>query len=357
LKCEELYTIAWLKNKNVNKVAMLFDKKILLIGNYNYAIGGISSQIELLSDHLNNEGYSSNIFSLKATFLRRIFLFFKLIYIGKHYNIFHIHGCSNRGFLPIIYGVIVGKMLHKKLIITYHGGGAYFFFKKHPKFIRYFLLKADKVTVMSGYLKKIFAEFDIPCIVIPNILKMENIKVRKRVVINPNFISIRNLTPIYNVMCVVKAFEIVKSNISSATLTILGTGECLENIEAYIKKNSIKDVLIVGLVPNTEIYKWLDKSDISLFSPLIDNMPISILESFNAGLLVISSNVGGIPYMVIDGKTGYLFESDNEKKLAEKMLLAIENQEVSKKIIINASQELKKYYWENLKDMVIKLYS
>ena len=94
-----------------------------------------------------------------------------------------------------------------------------------------------------------------------------------------------------------------------------------------------------------------------LSSPRIDNMPVSILEAFNAGLLVISSNVGGVPYMVEDGVNGLLFESDNHEMLARKMFEAIENPEKSKEMIRNAKSCVNDYSWGKVKDKLFKTYN
>ena len=87
-----------------------------------------------------------------------------------------------------------------------------------------------------------------------------------------------------------------------------------------------------------------------------DNMPVSLLEAMNTGLLVISSRVGGVPYMIEEGKTGVLFESDNANELAQKMLWALEHQEEVKYIIANAQADVQKYSWEHVKQQLIDVY-
>jgi glycosyltransferase involved in cell wall biosynthesis len=85
-------------------------------------------------------------------------------------------------------------------------------------------------------------------------------------------------------------------------------------------------------------------------------MPVSVLEAMNAGLLVISSRVGGVPYMINEDKSGLLFESDNADELAEKMLWALEHPEEVKQIITQAQIEVQKYSWENIRQQLMKLY-
>ncbi len=60
--------------------------------------------------------------------------------------------------------------------------------------------------------------------------------------------------------------------------------------------------------------------------------------------------------MIDDGETGLLFESDNHEELAQKMLWAVDNQDVAKKLIVKAHQEVKKYRWKNTKDKLYDTY-
>jgi glycosyltransferase involved in cell wall biosynthesis len=50
-----------------------------------------------------------------------------------------------------------------------------------------------------------------------------------------------------------------------------------------------------------------------------DNSPLAVFESMALGKPVIASRIGGIPELVIDGRTGFLFEPGNFRELAEKI--------------------------------------
>lgn len=331
--------------------------KILLIGNYVKGGGGISVQIDLLHKFLNSEeDYSADIFSLKASVFKRICLFFSLLKSAYKYDSLHIHGCSNWGFLPIVYGVIIGRIFSKKTIVTYHGGGAEAFFKSNTTIVKFFLKQADVVIVLSGFLKKIFDNYNISNIVIPNILEFRDNQYVKRRSISPKYISIRSLSQIYNIKCILKAFKIVISKYEDATLTLLGDGDQKEELKRFVTENQIKNVFFLGSVPNSEVYSHLNIADILVSSPLIDNMPVSLLEAFNAGLLVISSRVGGVPYMVSEAITGYMFETDNENELAAKMILGVSNPQKTLSIIANAKADVSKYNWKSVKQSLLNCY-
>ena len=93
-----------------------------------------------------------------------------------------------------------------------------------------------------------------------------------------------------------------------------------------------------------------------LSSPKSDNMPVSLLEARNAGLLVISSRVGGVPYMMTDCTDGLLFESDNEKELADKMLWALNHQAEALELAKQGHRNTTQYLWSSVRDKILAAY-
>ena len=330
--------------------------KILLISNYKRGVGGINAQVDLLQQFINQEdGWHADIFSTKGNLIRRCIAFFKLLCKARRYDIVHIHACSYWGMVPAVFGIIAGKLWHKRTIITYHGGEAKEYFAKNAAFVRRWLGRADEVIVLSGFLKEIFDQHQIPCVVIPNIVVLRP-QTEHTTTVAPNFISIRHLEPLYNILCVLQAYEQVLKQYQEASLDILGQGSMRAELEAYVQEHNLTAVRFIGQVPNNKIYDYFAKASIMLSAPKIDNMPVSLLEAMNAGLLVISSRVGGVPYMIEDGKTGLLFESDNSEDMAAKMIWALEHPQEVNTMILNAQGEVQKYSWSNVKPLLFKIY-
>ena len=330
--------------------------RILLLSKYQRGVGGINAQVDLLHAYLNQEdGIKADIFSTKGNPLKRVWQMFKLLCCARKYDVLHIHACSYWGMVPAVMGVIAGKIWKNRIVITYHGGEAREYFAKHITFVKRWLGRANQIIVLSGFLKNIFEQYDIPCEVIPNIVVLQPQQQREHD-IAPRFISIRHLEPLYNIPCILQAYEQVLKAYPNATLDILGKGSMREQLEQYVEDNRLTSVRFVGQVPNQQIYEYLDKADIMLSASRADNMPVSLLEAMNAGLLVISSRVGGVPYMIEDGKTGLLFESGETKELAEKMIWAIEHPTEVNNIIASAQKNVQKYSWVSVKENLMKVY-
>lgn len=330
--------------------------KILLIANYEEGVGGISVQVKLQRDLLRGDGHVCDILSTKGSVAKRIKAVFVLLSKCRKYEVFHIHACSDRGFLPAILGINIGRLLKKRIVLTFHGGGAEGFFRRKEKFVKRYLTRTSANIVLSGFIGCVFDRYGIPYTVIPNILVADGSIFRARTEIRPRYIGIRSLTDTYNIKCTLKAFAIVLEKYPDARLTLLGGGPLKADLEQFVADHQIQNVTFVGQVPNTEISRYLDEADIMVSSPRFDNMPVSVLEGFRAGLLVISSNVGGVPYMIEDGRNGLLFESDNDRQMAEKMLAAVEDPDATRRMIANARQSLEDYRWENCREKLLALY-
>ena len=326
--------------------------KILFICNYKPGVGGISGQVEALQRHLREEGHSADIFSTKGTVIERLCMPYELKKAVRNYDVIHIHCCSGWGFLPAVVGVNATKREGKRTVLTYHGGGAGTFFAKHEKLIKKWLLRTDANIVLSGFLGSVFDKYSIPYTIIPNIIELDSSLYRERTSIKPDFICIRSHEKVYNIPCILRAFKLVQEKIPDATLTLVGDGSLHGELVSQASEMGLKNVVFTGRVDNSKIYYYLDKADIMLSSPTVDNMPVSLLEAMNAGLLIISSNVGGVPYMIKHGKTGLLFDSDNALSLADRINWALENQRDSNTIINNAKEETLKYTWAGIKDKI-----
>jgi glycosyltransferase involved in cell wall biosynthesis len=102
-----------------------------------------------------------------------------------------------------------------------------------------------------------------------------------------------------------------------------------------------------------EIY---NQADIYWMSPDVDCMPGSLLEAFAAGLPVISTNAGGVPYMVRDEETGLLVNRNDHEAMARAAFRLLDDEALARRISANARGELTKYRGEVVAHQWIELY-
>ena len=331
-------------------------KRVLFICNFKPGVGGISGQVETLQRKLKEEGCSTEIFSTKASAWKRLWMMSKLRKKARDFDVLHIHCCSEWGFLPAVMGIKVGKQLGKRVVLTYHGGGGESFCDRHPHLVHQYLTRTDANIVLSGFLARVFEKHHLPYTIIPNIIELDESHFRQRETVRPKFICVRSHEELYNIPCILRAFKKVQTHNPEASLTLVGAGSQHESLIQQVETMGLKNVVFTGRVSNEQIYDYLGQADVMLSAPKIDNMPVSLIEAMNAGLLVISSRVGGVPYMIEDGKNGLLFESDNDADLAEKMIWVVEHPEDSHDIVVQAFQSVKKYSWDCIRDSLLTVY-
>lgn len=110
----------------------------------------------------------------------------------------------------------------------------------------------------------------------------------------------------------IKVFE----RLASYSLKIAGTGPLEEELKEYVKKKNIKNIEFLGYKSGKGLSTLVENAYfIVVPSEWYENNPMTIIEGYSMGIPVIGSNIGGIPEIVINNETGYLFPAGNTDKL------------------------------------------
>lgn len=143
--------------------------------------------------------------------------------------------------------------------------------------------------------------------------------------------------------------------ISQCKLKIVGTGPLEENLKKEQKEKYIGNVEFLGYKSGKELTDLVSAAYFVIVpSEWYENNPMTIIEAYSVGTPVIGARIGGIPEIVIDGKTGFQFESGNADDLREKLVHADklndnEYSELSANTIRFANENLSKdIYWKKL---------
>jgi len=107
-------------------------------------------------------------------------------------------------------------------------------------------------------------------------------------------------------------------------LNLIGSGDLFEQYKNEIAEKGLNEVVkFWGRIENVE--RAYAETDVFILPSIWpENQPVTITEAMAAGIPVIAANSGGIPELVDDGNTGFLFEVGNASDLAKKMLAFIE---------------------------------
>jgi glycosyltransferase involved in cell wall biosynthesis len=280
-----------------------------------------------------------------------------LIWHVPRYDVLHVFSASYLSFLLApAPAVLVGRLFRKKVILNYHSGEAEDHLRRWPRTAIPILRRSDVLVVPSEYLVETLRKFGLGAMAIANVVETERFAFRPRRTLHPWFLSSRNLEPMYNVAGVLRAFAAIQAAVPDATLTIVGDGSERDVLERMTADLQLRSVRFLGRVPQLSMPAIYDGSDIFLNASEIDNMPLSILEAFSAGLPVVTTDAGGIPYLVKDGETGLLVKMGDDAALAARAVRLLAEPELAEAIAARARAACSEYAWESVRGDWLALY-
>jgi glycosyltransferase involved in cell wall biosynthesis len=139
-------------------------------------------------------------------------------------------------------------------------------------------------------------------------------------------------------------------------LIVAGGGRQRPYLESLASELKLQNVEFRGLVSPDKMNELYDEADIYLNSSNIDNMPGSIIESFACGLPVVSTNAGGIRYIVTHGRTGLLVPKNDFEAMASWAIRLLETPELAESIARNAYEECPAYTWPAVRETWVAAY-
>jgi glycosyltransferase involved in cell wall biosynthesis len=271
-------------------------------------------------------------------------------------DVLHVFSASYFSFLlaptPAIFAA---KLFDKKVVLNYHSGEAEDHLANWRTAIPILRL-ADAIVTPSNYLVDVFARFRLPARAVSYTVETDRFRFREREPLRPVFLSNRNHEPLYNVACVLRAFAAVQQRLPGASLVVVGDGSQRAELERLARELNLHQVKFVGRVEPEEMHGYYDAADVFLNASNIDNMPISILEAFAAGTPVVTTNAGGIPYIVTDGETGLMVEREDCGGLARAALRLFEEPGLASRLARNAHEQSRLYTWPAVRDGWLKVY-
>src|SRR5207247_8631328 len=162
--------------------------------------------------------------------------------------------------------------------------------------------------------------------------------------LRPVFLSNRNLEPHYNVACVLRAFERIQGRYPDARLIVAGSGSQRGGLLRLTRDLRLNNVEFVGQVAPDRMPGLYDATDVYLNAPDIDNMPVSILEAFASGVPVVTTDAGGIPYIVRHGETGLIVPRGNHEGIAAAAIRLLQDASLSERLVGSAREDCCRRY-------------
>jgi glycosyltransferase involved in cell wall biosynthesis len=274
-----------------------------------------------------------------------------------------IHVMANSGWSWQLYSspvIWTGWLRRTPVIVNYRGGEAGSYLRKSFSWVKPTLDRASFVVVPSGFLEDVFAQFAVKTTVIPNIIDQERFKPESRAQTPDSFnlIATRNLEPIYGLDTAIRAIGIARESIPDVRLKIAGSGPQRKELQALVHDLNLEEhIEFVGRLGSAEIISLYQSADGLLNPTTVDNMPNSVLEALSCGVPVISTDVGGVPYMVRHEHTALLVPPGDAQQMADAIKRLFADPALRKKLSSAGLAEVRQYAWPEVRSQWLDLYN
>lgn len=303
-------------------------------------------------------GTSNSIEKIGKSSIGKIFKYFKIlisIVIRLIYSkpdlIYLAMTAKGLAFYKDFFVVILAKIFSVKLVIHFHNKGVSERSKNFIDNILYQItFKNTLVILLSKHLyfdiKKYVKKDDV--FYCPNGIK--DIEIKKEKISNKSkivkILFLSNLIKSKGVFVLLKALSILKTKSSSFKCNFVGgVGDISEKgFRNKVNNLNLQNfVQYLGMKNGSKKLELFEKSDVFVHPTLNDCFPLVLIEASQFSLPLISTSEGGIPEIINDGVNGFLVPKNDEEKLAEKLLLLIDN----KNLRIKLGNEAYKLYLSN----------
>ena len=348
--------------------------RIGLVGPLPPPAGGMANQTRQLAELLRSSGAYVTLVQTNAPYrpawignVPTVRALFRLLpYIAALFraagssDVLHI--MANSGWSWHLFArpaILVARLRQVPVVVNYRGGEAEAFLRRAGAGVRRVLSHCSVLAVPSGFLQEVFRRYGVKADILPNIIDLG--RFRPRGASRPrgaHLVVARNLERIYDNETAISALDLVRRVRPDARLTIAGTGPEHAALRRQAEQLGLTDaVCFAGRLDRDAMAALYRDADIALNPSTVDNMPNSVLEALASGVPVVSTNVGGVPYIVQDGTSALLVPARDPQAMASAVLRLLENPKLAESLVQAGLVEARRYTWERVAGVLAAIYS
>jgi glycosyltransferase involved in cell wall biosynthesis len=265
------------------------------------------------------------------------------------YAVAHVDVFSGSAFVCAEAVCQIFRWLGKPYILTLRGGSLPAFAQSWPRRVRHLLCSAAVVTTPSRYLLEGMAPYCTNLHLLPNPLDLSAYKFKLRKHLQPSLVWLRSFHSIYNPSLAPKTLAHLVNSFPGISLAMIGPDKGDGSLQAMQKTATELGVAhrigLPGGIPKAEVADWVNRGDIFLNTTNVDNTPISVLEAMACGLCVVSTNVGGIPYLLEHEHDALLVPPDDPAAMASAVHRLLTEPGLAERLSRNARQKAEQFDW------------
>jgi glycosyltransferase involved in cell wall biosynthesis len=246
------------------------------------------------------------------------------------------------------------RRLGKPYILTLHGGNLPAFAQRWPRRVGRLLASAERVTAPSNFMREQLRGSHAKIVLLRNAVDARALVFAERVRVRPRLIWVRAFHAVYNPVMAVEALALAARTLPDLALVMIGPDKGDDTMASVVRRArelGIADKIeIVGPVPKSQVPARLAEADVFINTTNIDNTPVSVLEAMASGLCVISTAVGGIPYLLEHEQTALLVPRDDAPAMAAAIERLMHDPELAQRLSCGARAVALEHDWNTILD-------
>lgn len=336
---------------------MFLMKKILYIGNRLNSVKATVTSVETLGNFLRQEGYTVfQASSVPNKFIRLLDMWYAVIKYRNQSEVVLIDTYSTQNFY---YAVTVAwwcRLFKIPYIPILRGGNLPQRIKRSKRLSETLFKKAWENVAPSPYMYQHLKQLGFTNLrLIPNTIEIKKYPFRNQSQFQPRLLWVRSFAALYNPIMAMQVLQNLLVDFPDAQLCMVGPDKdgSLEECQAYAINHQLP-VTFTGKLSKEDWVELSKNYSIFINTTHYDNTPVSVLEAMALGLPVVTTRVGGIPYL-LNNEEAVLVPPDKPEEMAAAIKQLIVNpastKEMSKKArnkVINFDWEVIKHQWNEL---------
>ncbi len=325
---------------------------ILYIGNKLKQENSNITTIETLGTHLINEGFKVEFSSSRINKLFRLSdMLFSVIKYREKLDYVLIDTYSTQNFYFALAVSQLCRYYKIKYIPILHGGNLQSRLKNNPRFCKQIFNNAYKCVSPSIYLKDIFNQFGYNNVeFIPNSVDVKEYTYETKTIDKPKLFWLRSYKKIYNPLMAINVANSLKDNGYDCELCMVGPDG--DGSYLYAQRLARETKLDVNFKMKMKKKDWIllsNKYNIFINTSNFDNMPVSVIEAMALGFPIVSTNVGGLPFLIEDERDGLLVDEGNVDQMVQKIIELVKQPDFANTLSINARKKAVQFDWDVVK--------
>jgi glycosyltransferase involved in cell wall biosynthesis len=322
---------------------------IVYVGNMLSKHGSSINFMELLVPKIESR-YPVLAASSKKNKILRLFDMLRVVYVNRSScQVVFIDTYSTSAF---VYAFLVSRLclyLSIPYVPILHGGNLPNRFIRDQSRVKSFLKEARHIVSPSLYLQDFFSKQGFEVNFIPNFIELDKYAFLKREKVRPKLLWVRAFHSVYNPTLAIETLRLLLVKYPEAELCMVGSSkdDSFHAVASLIQEYKIeKQVRLTGILSKAEWIRLSVEYDIFINTTTIDNMPISVIEAMALGLPVVSTNVGGIPFLIAQQQEGLLVPSGDAEEMKSSIVKLIEQPSFAAELAQHARKKVAAFDWE-----------